>query len=135
MDEKAWINDKIPLFFYLNCNTIYWGSRVNVKPVISTKFEIHLDYRYLLFISGIDAIENCKIYETYMHFCRISYTGKMSQVFKKAKFWWYQFIYISLLLVNLWYLMISPQIYYKIIFFTSLIAFWIFFPRIIQFSS
>ena len=34
---------------------------------------------YLLCISGIDTIENYKIYETYMHFCRISYSGKITQ--------------------------------------------------------
>jgi len=31
----------------------------------------------LLCISGIDSIENRKIYETYMHFGRISYSGKL----------------------------------------------------------
>ena len=34
----------------------------------------------LLCISGIDTIENYKIYETYMHFYRTSYTGKICQV-------------------------------------------------------
>ena len=36
----------------------------------------------LLCISGIDTIENYKIYETYMHSCRISYTGKIGQVWQ-----------------------------------------------------
>jgi len=34
---------------------------------------------YLLFISGIDSIENREIYKKYMHFGRISYSGKKSQ--------------------------------------------------------
>jgi len=33
-----------------------------------------------LFISGVDGIENREIYETYMHFCRTSYTGKQSVI-------------------------------------------------------
>jgi hypothetical protein len=37
------------------------------------------DYIYLLYISGLDAIANRKIYETYMHSGQIAYTGKLAQ--------------------------------------------------------
>jgi hypothetical protein len=36
---------------------------------------------YLLCIFGIDGIENCKIYKTYMNFGQISDNGKIVQVF------------------------------------------------------
>ena len=36
--------------------------------------------RFLLYISGPDDTGNREIYETYMHFGRISYTGKQSEI-------------------------------------------------------
>jgi hypothetical protein len=46
----------------------------------ASKTQIGTGRRYLLCISGIDAIENCKIYKTYMHFGQISDNGKLSAV-------------------------------------------------------
>jgi len=43
----------------------------------ASKTQIGTGRRYLLCISGIDAIENCKIYKTYMHFGQISDIGKL----------------------------------------------------------
>jgi hypothetical protein len=37
------------------------------------------NYRYLLYISGLDDTENRKIYETYMHSDQIAYIGKLCQ--------------------------------------------------------
>ena len=40
--------------------------------------QMSFNYRYLLSIKRIDAMQSLKIYKTYMHFCRIADYGKKS---------------------------------------------------------
>jgi len=53
---------------------IYWYSSclILLADNLST---MEAYFKYLLCISGLDAIANRKIYETYMHSDQIAYTG------------------------------------------------------------
>jgi hypothetical protein len=56
------------------------SSKVKSQKILNTQIAARqVILQILLCISGIDAIENRKIYETYMHFGQISYSGKKAQ--------------------------------------------------------